>query len=303
MSIQLSCNKAEKKSSTYKQHEGLMIKHALNIFFAPSVLLLFMIMSISSGIKAQTHRFFYELAFKKDSASSTYEKDFYILDLNKNEQKFYNEDLYKNDSIQKVKNSGFIFTYPKYAIMLIQKKNDAFEHYFVEAPQYYVQKSVDKQIWNMMPDKKKIGNYTVQKATTNFGGRSWTAWFAPDIPFFYGPYKFHGLPGLILAIEDSGQNFIFSFKANQNLKTETNTQSFLETLNQQKPVEVSEKQRQKLKIDYFNNPFKDFKDGMIIENERGEMVEVNTRELTEKQQNRLKRYNNPIELDKAVQYP
>lgn len=303
MSIQISYNKAKEKSIICKSHERLMINHSLNMFLAPSVLLLFMIISIPSELNAQSHRFFYELTFKKDSSSSKYEKDYYILDISRNEQKFYNVELYKNDSIRKARNSDYIFSYPKYAIMLIQKKNDSFEDYFIETPQYYVQKSVDQQTWTIAADKKKTGNFTVQKATANFGGRSWIAWFAPDLPFFYGPYKFHGLPGLILEIEDSRQNFIFSFKGNQNLKTETDTRSFLETLNQQKPVEVSEKQRQKLKLDYYSNPFKDFKDGMLVQNDQGEMIKVNTKELTEKQQKYLKQYNNPIEADRAVQYP
>lgn len=34
-------------------------------------------------------------------------------------------------------------------------------------------------------------------ATTQFRGLTYTAWFALDIPINEGPWKFHGLPGLI----------------------------------------------------------------------------------------------------------
>ena len=44
--------------------------------------------------------------------------------------------------------------------------------------------------------------YSVQKANAEFGGRIWNAWFTNDIPFSDGPYKFSGLPGLILKISD-----------------------------------------------------------------------------------------------------
>ncbi|AJW62947.1 Protein of unknown function (Porph_ging) [Elizabethkingia miricola] len=56
--------------------------------------------------------------------------------------------------------------------------------------------------WQVSKEKKEILSYPVQKATTKFGGRSWIAWFTTAIPFSDGPYKFSGLPGLILKITD-----------------------------------------------------------------------------------------------------
>jgi hypothetical protein len=50
-----------------------------------------------------------------------------------------------------------------------------------------------------------------QKATTDFGGRKWVAWFTNEIQFQDGPYKFHGLPGLILNIEDEKGDHVFRF--------------------------------------------------------------------------------------------
>ena len=37
--------------------------------------------------------------------------------------------------------------------------------------------------WKISNDKTKIGEYEAQKATTEFGGRKWTAWFTESIPF------------------------------------------------------------------------------------------------------------------------
>lgn len=63
--------------------------------------------------------------------------------------------------------------------------------------------------WRILPDKQKIGGYSAQKATTNFGGREWTAWFTTEIPFQDGPYKFYGLPGLILKVYDKTNTHSF----------------------------------------------------------------------------------------------
>ena len=57
--------------------------------------------------------------------------------------------------------------------------------------------------WKISDEQKKIGNFNCQKATTNFRGRRYIAWFTSEIPTNIGPWKLHGLPGLILNVVDS----------------------------------------------------------------------------------------------------
>jgi hypothetical protein len=38
----------------------------------------------------------------------------------------------------------------------------------------------------------------------------WTAWYATELPYNAGPYKFKGLPGLILEMVDETSNFKFT---------------------------------------------------------------------------------------------
>jgi len=67
-------------------------------------------------------------------------------------------------------------------------------------------KSLDKTKfnWNIIPDTTQIiAGYICQAATTHFAGRNFTAWFTKDIPISEGPYKFNGLPGLIVTICDT----------------------------------------------------------------------------------------------------
>lgn len=66
--------------------------------------------------------------------------------------------------------------------------------------------------WNISDSTKKLGGYTVIKATTCFRGRNYIAWFTPEIPVPYGPWKLIGLPGLILQAYNPEKSIYFSAK-------------------------------------------------------------------------------------------
>ncbi len=66
-----------------------------------------------------------------------------------------------------------------------------------------------KQSWRLEDSAKEIIGYTCRKATTDFRGRHYTAWYAPEIQLPYGPWSFHGLPGLILEIKDDTNRVSF----------------------------------------------------------------------------------------------
>jgi len=51
-----------------------------------------------------------------------------------------------------------------------------------------------------------------KKATCSYAGRDYEAWFAPEIPISDGPYKFSGLPGLIVQIQDSDKEHMFDLR-------------------------------------------------------------------------------------------
>lgn len=64
--------------------------------------------------------------------------------------------------------------------------------------------------WKLTDKTDSLFGYLVQQATVTFGGRIWEAWYTPDIPFEAGPYKFYGLPGLIVFLKDKNGEWEFS---------------------------------------------------------------------------------------------
>jgi GLPGLI family protein len=67
--------------------------------------------------------------------------------------------------------------------------------------------------WKITGNEKTIMGYKVQEATTTYGCRDWVAWFTPEIPISDGPYKFHGLPGLIVYVSDTKNHYSFQLES------------------------------------------------------------------------------------------
>jgi GLPGLI family protein len=66
-----------------------------------------------------------------------------------------------------------------------------------------------KSNWSIVAGEENVLGYRCNKANKSYGGREWTAWFTTEIPIPHGPYKFGGLPGLILKVEDSQKHYVF----------------------------------------------------------------------------------------------
>lgn len=67
----------------------------------------------------------------------------------------------------------------------------------------YWSDSLPAMHWTIVNQFTTIKNNYCQKAVANFRGRDYTAFFALNIPMQDGPWKFCGLPGLIVKLMDS----------------------------------------------------------------------------------------------------
>lgn len=76
-------------------------------------------------------------------------------------------------------------------------------------PNYFVFNDSTNIKWQLQEEYKEISGYPCQKASTTFRGRNYEAWFTSEIPLSFGPWKFNGLPGLILEIYDQTNQVYF----------------------------------------------------------------------------------------------
>ncbi|MDR1610735.1 MAG: GLPGLI family protein [Candidatus Symbiothrix sp.] len=137
--------------------------------------------------------------------------DSLIMDVLKNPQKvaLFQETI-KNSGIQKADDREIFKNYPEGKITVTdQAAISAFTY----------EENPDEIQWQITSDTMTCLNYLCQKATCDFRGRHYEAWFAPDLPVNDGPWKFAGLPGLILYAVDSENQYIFKAVALENVQT------------------------------------------------------------------------------------
>lgn len=75
---------------------------------------------------------------------------------------------------------------------------------------YVYTEDLNHMAWTLAEGTDTICDYPCRKATGTYGGRTWTAWYAEEIPVSFGPWKLAGLPGLILEATDSENIHRFS---------------------------------------------------------------------------------------------
>ena len=175
---------------------------------------------------AQTNRFVYQVTSKPDITNKNDIKtENAYLDISAEKSIFYSENRIKRDSVMQANRQsggarGFnreqmdgLRTNINYSIEKNKKDQKTFYKDRLGRDQYSYEE--DRPLnWKILSETTKIGDYKVQKAETDFGGRKWTAWFTTDLPYQDGPYKFSGLPGLVVKAEDSTGEYSFDFMKN-----------------------------------------------------------------------------------------
>ncbi|SDH85919.1 GLPGLI family protein [Chryseobacterium taeanense] len=296
-----------------------------------NIVLLFLF--ITAAANAQINRFFYEYKFIPDSNNKEdVKKEMMLLDIDKNGSNYYSRDKFVSDStsmaevqkqiksgsgsinINRRDNAGQVSykvtkSYPDFKTYLFTR---------VSMDQYKVRED-QKPEWKILPEKQKIGEYNAQKATTNYGGREWIAWFSTDIPFQDGPYKFYGLPGLIVKLEDTTGSHIMTLVGNKKMESPVAANEMDMPGNVRimgiggKEIEISKDQYRKLWKDYVNDPTKNMREMMMrnggsdntrvsfkVKTQDGkEVSDPNQvfREMEKRTKESLAKNNNPIEPD------
>lgn len=274
-------------------------------------LLIIILIFVIHNFKAQSHRFTYEYKFVPDSTKidSTI-TEYTRLEIFKEHSEFISELSAKRDSalLQSAsKNSGEVGTnlpVGTFKNKVWKSKNKTYSTEFIGIEPFKVLNKGNFN-WKLTNEKQIIQNYNCQKATLNYGNRSWEAWFTNDIAFQDGPYVFQNLPGLIVQIGDSkNQHFFLLVAINKPLNSKSNTFEH----KMFKAYEVTRIQFQNKWKQYKNNPIGGSEQFQLMNpqisnfkmfDENGKERNMNDVRKEEREQAimRIKKENNFIDLE------
>ena len=74
---------------------------------------------------------------------------------------------------------------------------------------FEVEESVPDFGWKVCDEWNEMLGYRVRRAECSFRGRDYVAWFAPELPVSEGPWKFCGLPGLVMHVYDTECQYVY----------------------------------------------------------------------------------------------
>jgi len=132
---------------------------------------------------------------------------------------------------------------------------------------YIVKEDLPAMNWELGSEEKKFGNYTCKKAELKFRGREFEVWYTSEIPTIHGPWKFHGLPGLIVQIESKDTNIKFSLNS---IATKNNTSVELKIPSNGKEISFKEY------ASYKNNSTDELLKKLYAKLPRGARITVNS---------------------------
>lgn len=224
--------------------------------------------SLRKGTILDTARYqvTYRLRYKHHPTEKDYMEDTRIVQIGRNFVKDYSEILFHFDSIRTDEERHGASNYSNASgnpwpveiiYRLHQKEADIKYRLPIATGTLHYSDTVPRLAWNFVSSgSDTIMEQECLQATADFGGRTYTAWFATGLPLPCGPYKFGGLPGLILKISDNEQQFLWEAVGFERVGSPIMTYAY----DNEKPCSASE--AAKTIERYFRSPYSFLTAGM-----------------------------------------
>lgn len=111
--------------------------------------------------------------------------------------------------------AGRILTVDEFILSYL--KNDILIDDYIER-HFMFQDEIEPITWELQDSVKTIAEKTCHLASTNYQGRTWFAWYNPEIAIPAGPWLLRGLPGLIMEAYDQTKEVKYVFQGMESGK-------------------------------------------------------------------------------------
>ena len=155
----------------------------------------------------------YKVVFKPNTAASNFKTEYMKLQVNGKKSYFYNANAITPETQEEKQD---------YLRLIVEKDIPSKNLWYygnLEALRYKFRQPLDMK-WKLSHKKDSIAGYLVQEAFIDFEDRKWKAYYTEAIPVQDGPYKFSGLPGLIVSLQSLDGDYIFELVELKNVKQE-----------------------------------------------------------------------------------
>ena len=168
----------------------------------------------------------YDLEYQPDTTRPNRKKEGFLLLVNPSHSIFLSEHVYLRDSIIALINSGKSDKSAQELLSYTRRLNSDFD-FRIDKKACNQQTIFDRVYhtifrypdllaelpWRIMPDTMTLSGVKCQRAELTAFGRRWIGWFSDAIPISDGPFRFCGLPGLLVDVYDGNNQFHFSMIA------------------------------------------------------------------------------------------
>jgi GLPGLI family protein len=177
----------------------------------------------------------------------------------------------------------------RYVIYKIAASRQVYHYDRIATTRYRYEEPANTLTWTITPATATVAGYACQRATASYGGRQWEAWFTREVPVSEGPYKFYGLPGLIVKVSDTRQHYVFELAKLTKPTTER-----LITLPKKTPITTDRATFRRALADYNADPagWSSASDGTTVTSLSGATPD----QLRERAREIARKRNNVLEL-------
>lgn len=258
-------------------------------------------------------RFTYDFSFQRDTNDvNSKTKESFVLDVFRDHSSFVSLNKIKNDKyldslVKSVEKAGGINNVTSINLRKLGGiATEAVTYKFPDGKIRYQERISGSRYeykeemnpdWKILDSTADYSNYHCQLATTHYGGRDWLAWFTSDIPVSDGPYKFMGLPGLIVKMQDSRGECMYELTEVANHSQGDATVPKAEIVSKSEMKKMWENVRNKSVSANLNTPINGASTNSMIIARTSDGREMTMEEVEKRRQENLKKNNNRIEID------